>query len=143
MEHLVVANLFAGRKRHALQVSSCWRYRILQSIGGSLNITHQLSLRQTCVHPQLLRRLYHLQLDAFGRLDSRTISTGNKITMLEEEEEEINEPVAVDPAIQEIPVIDESNDGGKLNSSIFKALRRRQKKAKGSRKPSKTSNYFV
>jgi len=52
--------------------------------------------------------------------------------MLEEEEEEIDEPVAVDPAIQAIPVIDESNDGGKLNSSIFKALRRRQQKAKDS-----------
>ena len=80
---------------------------------------------------QLLRRLYHLQMDAFGRLDSRTLSTKSKIAMLEVEGQEIQEPVAeLDPAIQGIPVIDESNDDGKLNSSIFKALRRRQEKAK-------------
>ena len=80
---------------------------------------------------QLLQRLYHLQMDAFGRLDSRTMSTRSKIAMLEVEGQDIQMPVAeIDPAIQGIPVIDESKDDGKLNSSIFKALRRRQQKTK-------------
>jgi hypothetical protein len=70
-------------------------------------------------------------LDAFGRLDSQTLSTRSKIALLEVEGQEAQEPVAeIDPAIQGIPVIDESKDDGKLNSSIFKALRRRQQKAK-------------
>ena len=80
---------------------------------------------------QLLRRLYHLQMDSFGRLDSRTLSTRSKITMLEEGGQKAQEPVVeIHPAIVGIPIIDELKEDGKLNSSIFKALRLRQEKAK-------------
>jgi len=54
--------------------------------------------------------------------------------MLEEEESETLEPVETDPTIQDIPVIDESQDGGKLHTSIFKALKRRRNKGKKEKK---------
>jgi len=57
--------------------------------------------------------------------------------MLEEDESETPEPVATDPTIQDIPVIDETQDGGKLHTSIFKALKRRRKGKKEKKTASK------
>lgn len=50
--------------------------------------------------------------------------------MLEEEESPVQETVPVEQTIQEIPVFDESQEGGKLNKNIFKALKRRWGKKK-------------
>jgi tetratricopeptide (TPR) repeat protein len=53
MDHLVVAQIFAGNKDKAIQ---------------------------------LLRRMHHMQSDAFGPSDSRSVATNKKLVMLEEAE---------------------------------------------------------
>jgi hypothetical protein len=70
IEHLAIAHQISGNKDRALQV------RILEQTAVPRFFVQTNSLFQ------LLRRMLHMQIDAYGPDDERSVSTGEKITNL-------------------------------------------------------------